>query len=131
MMEEMLVPRAQVIESRLAIRCVDEAVARALAVAGEQDRTLAAVTRERVELGLAEPPLQQQMDMLLGHYEAMLEHYGTNGGLKIARKHVAWYSKGLFGSAEFRTRINQIDDPKQVTVAIRDFYAPQIERLAA
>ncbi|HVI87807.1 MAG TPA: tRNA dihydrouridine synthase DusB [Dongiaceae bacterium] len=80
---------------------------------------------------LAEPPLQQQMDMLLGHYEAMLEHYGTNGGLKIARKHVAWYSKGLFGSAEFRTRINQIDDPKQVTVAIRDFYAPQIERLAA
>jgi len=80
---------------------------------------------------LAEPPLQQQMDMLLGHYEAMLEHYGTNGGLKIARKHVSWYSKGLFGSAEFRTRINQIDDPKQVTVAIRDFYAPQIERLAA
>jgi len=80
---------------------------------------------------LPEPPLQQQMEMLLGHYEAMLEHYGTSGGLKIARKHVSWYSKGLFGSAEFRTRINQIDDPKQVTVAIRDFYAPQIERLAA
>lgn len=78
-----------------------------------------------------EPPLRQQMEMLLGHYEAMLEHYGTSGGLKIARKHVAWYSKGLFGSAEFRVRINQIDDPKQVTVAIRDFYEPQIERLAA
>ncbi|HWU00953.1 MAG TPA: tRNA dihydrouridine synthase DusB [Terriglobales bacterium] len=80
---------------------------------------------------LAEPPLQQQMEMLLGHYEAMLEHYGVSGGLKIARKHVSWYSKGLFGSAEFRTRINQIDDPKQVTVAIRDFYEPQIDRLAA
>lgn len=79
----------------------------------------------------ADPPLQQQLDMLLEHYEAMLEHYGTNAGLKIARKHVAWYSKGLFGSADFRTRINQIDDPQQVTVAIRDFYEPQIERLAA
>jgi len=78
-----------------------------------------------------EPPLQRQLEMLLGHYEAMLEHYGTSGGLKIARKHVAWYSKGLFGSADFRTRINQIDDPKQVTTAIRDFYEPQIERLAA
>lgn len=78
-----------------------------------------------------EPPLQRQLEMLLGHYEAMLEHYGTSGGLKIARKHVAWYSKGLFGSADFRTRINQIDDPKQVTMAIRDFYEPQIERLAA
>ncbi|HVJ43973.1 MAG TPA: tRNA dihydrouridine synthase DusB [Dongiaceae bacterium] len=78
-----------------------------------------------------EPPLQEQLSMLLEHYEAMLEHYGTSGGLKIARKHVSWYSKGLFGSAEFRTRINQIDDPKQVTIAIRDFYEPQIERLAA
>lgn len=78
-----------------------------------------------------EPPLHQQMEMLLGHYQAMLEHYGTSGGLKIARKHVAWYSKGLFGSADFRTRINQIDDPQQVTTAIRDFYEPQIERLAA
>jgi tRNA-dihydrouridine synthase B len=80
---------------------------------------------------LPEPPLYQQLDMLLEHYAAMLEHYGTSGGLKIARKHVSWYSKGLFGSAEFRTRINQIDDPKQVTVAIRDFYEPQIQRLAA
>jgi tRNA-dihydrouridine synthase B len=80
---------------------------------------------------LPEPPLHQQLDMLLEHYAAMLEHYGTSGGLKIARKHVSWYSKGLFGSAEFRTRINQIDDPKQVTVAIRDFYEPQIQRLAA
>ena len=60
-----------------------------------------------------------------------LARHGTSGGLKIARKHVAWYSKGLFGSADFRTRINQIDDPKQVTTAIRDFYEPQIERLAA
>jgi tRNA-dihydrouridine synthase B len=80
---------------------------------------------------LPDPPLQQQLDMLIEHYEAMLEHYGTSGGLKIARKHVAWYSKGLFGSAEFRTRINQIDEPQQVTAAIRDFYLPQIDRLAA
>lgn len=80
---------------------------------------------------LPDPALPQQLDMLLEHYEAMLEHYGTSGGLKIARKHVSWYSKGLFGSAEFRTKINQIDDPKQVTMAIRDFYEPQIQRLAA
>jgi len=80
---------------------------------------------------LPEPALHDQLAMLLEHYEAMLEHYGTSGGLKIARKHVAWYSKGLFNSADFRTRINQIDDPAQVRVAIRDFYEPQIERLAA
>jgi tRNA-dihydrouridine synthase B len=52
-------------------------------------------------------------------------------GVKIARKHVAWYSKGLYGSNEFRTRINFMDDPRQVEAAILDFYTPQIERAAA
>ncbi|HEX9449400.1 MAG TPA: tRNA dihydrouridine synthase DusB, partial [Dongiaceae bacterium] len=33
---------------------------------------------------LPEPPLTQQMEMLLEHYEAILEHYGMSGGLKIA-----------------------------------------------
>jgi tRNA-dihydrouridine synthase B len=80
---------------------------------------------------LPEPPLTEQLAMLLEHYETMLEHYGISGGVKIARKHVAWYSKGLHASADFRTRINQIDDPKQVAAAIRDFYLPQIDRLAA
>jgi tRNA-dihydrouridine synthase B len=51
--------------------------------------------------------------------------------VKIARKHVAWYSKGLHGSAEFRTRINFMDDPKAVEAAIHEFYAPQLERAAA
>jgi len=78
-----------------------------------------------------DPPLARQLATLLEHYRAILEHYGEASGVKIARKHVAWYSKGLFGSAEFRTRINQLDDPGQVESAIRDFYAPQLEREAA
>jgi tRNA-dihydrouridine synthase B len=61
----------------------------------------------------------------------MLTHYGVSTGLKIGRKHVAWYSKGLPGSAEFRTRIMQLEEPHQVRDAIHDFYAPQLDRLAA
>ena len=61
----------------------------------------------------------------------ILEHYGVQHGVKIARKHVAWYSKGLYGSNEFRTRINFMDDPQNVEAAILDFYTPQIERAAA
>lgn len=80
---------------------------------------------------ISDPPLQEQQATVLEHYDAMLEHYGTQTGLKIARKHVAWYSKGLPGSAEFRTRIMQIEQPEQVRQAVRDFYAPQLERLAA
>jgi tRNA-dihydrouridine synthase B len=80
---------------------------------------------------LPDPPLTRQLATLLEHYRAILEHYGIDAGVKIARKHVAWYSKGLHGSAEFRTRINQMDDPRTVEAAIHGFYAPQIDRGAA
>jgi tRNA-dihydrouridine synthase B len=80
---------------------------------------------------LPDPPLAEQQATVLEHYDAMLAHYGISTGLKIGRKHVAWYSKGLPGSAEFRTRIMQLDDPQQVRDAIHDFYAPQLDRLAA
>jgi tRNA-dihydrouridine synthase B len=80
---------------------------------------------------LPDPPLAKQMAILLEHYRAILEHYGEASGVKIARKHVAWYSKGLHSSNDFRTRINQMDDPKAVEAAIHDFYMPQIEQAAA
>jgi tRNA-dihydrouridine synthase B len=80
---------------------------------------------------LPDPSLAEQQATVLEHYDAMLEHYGVSTGLKIGRKHVAWYSKGLPGSAEFRTRIMKIDEPQQVRAAIRDFYAPQLDRMAA
>ena len=80
---------------------------------------------------LPDPPLAKQLSILLEHYRAILEHYGVQSGVKIARKHVAWYSKGLYGSAEFRTKINFMDDPKAVEAAILDFYTPQLERAAA
>lgn len=80
---------------------------------------------------LPDPPLAEQQATVLEHYDAMLGHYGMQTGSKIARKHVAWYSKGLPGSAEFRTRIMQIEAPEQVRQAVRDFYAPQLDRMAA
>lgn len=80
---------------------------------------------------LADPSLAEQQATVLEHYDAMLVHYGVSTGLKIGRKHVAWYSKGLPGSAEFRTRIMQLEEPQQVRDAIHDFYAPQLDRLAA
>ncbi|WP_428247381.1 tRNA dihydrouridine synthase DusB [Ferrovibrio sp.] len=80
---------------------------------------------------LADPSLEEQERIVLEHYDAMLEFYGLQTGVKIARKHVAWYSKGLPGSADFRTRIMQIEQPDDVRRAVRDFYAPQLDRLAA
>jgi len=73
---------------------------------------------------LPDPPLDTQLDIVLGHYEEMLVHYGKEVGARIARKHVAWYSKGLPGSAEFRAAINGTVDVAGVRHLIRSFYEP-------
>jgi tRNA-dihydrouridine synthase B len=80
---------------------------------------------------LRDPPLAEQLAILLTHYDAMLAHYGSEAGMRVARKHVGWYSKGLPDSGEFRAAINHIADPRQAIEAIRAFYSPRIERLAA
>ena len=79
----------------------------------------------------ADPPLAAQHGMILGHYEAMLSHYGSEIGLRIARKHLAWYSKGLPGSAEFRAAVNQTADVPRVKALLRAFFEPLVEREAA
>jgi tRNA-dihydrouridine synthase B len=80
---------------------------------------------------LPDPPLAQQLGMLLEHYRDMLVHYGSEPGMRVARKHIGWYSKGLPGSGEFRAAINRIANPTAVIEAIRAFYAPLVERFAA
>jgi tRNA-dihydrouridine synthase B len=80
---------------------------------------------------LPDPPLAAQLEIVLGHYEEMLLHYGTEPGSRIARKHVAWYSKGLPGSAEFRATVNETIDAARVRELIRSFYEPLLAREAA
>jgi tRNA-dihydrouridine synthase B len=75
-----------------------------------------------------EPGLADQFAVLLRHYEAMLAHHGREPGLRLARKHVAWYSKGLPGSAEFRAEVNRLDNADAVVDLIRRFYEPLVER---
>ncbi len=76
----------------------------------------------------AEPSLQTQLDVLLEHYRDMLHHHGTNTGVRLARKHIAWYSKGLPGSAEFRAEVNRRDTPDRVEALIHEFYQPLLDQ---
>jgi tRNA-dihydrouridine synthase B len=79
---------------------------------------------------LPDPPLTEQRDTLLDHYDAMLSHYGVNVGSRIARKHLGWYSKGLYGSSEFRAAVNRCDDPAQVKAMVAEFYMPLLAEAA-
>jgi tRNA-dihydrouridine synthase B len=80
---------------------------------------------------IPDPPLHEQLEIVLGHYEEMLLHYGVETGSRIARKHIAWYSKGLPGSAEFRAAVNQTRDVHRVRELIGAFYDPLLARAAA
>lgn len=79
----------------------------------------------------ADPSLDEQYALVCEHYRRMLDHYGRDAGAKIARKHLGWYTKGMHGSAEFRNRVNFIDDPRQVMDELERFYGPFLQRRAA
>lgn len=71
---------------------------------------------------IPDPPMIEQKRILLAHYAAMLEHAGENAGVRLARKHVGWYSRGLPGSADFRAQINRLPDAASVRREIHTFY---------
>src|SRR5262249_8510917 len=56
---------------------------------------------------LPDPSLAEQCAAVRGHFDAMLAHYGEETGVRMARKHLGWYSKGLPASAEFRAAVNR------------------------
>jgi tRNA-dihydrouridine synthase B len=83
---------------------------------------------------LADPVVGEQYRVIVEHYHDMLDIYGKVVGVNMARKHLGWYTRGLPGSAEFRNRVNFIDDPDAVLSSLAQFYArfdPVSERLVA
>jgi tRNA-dihydrouridine synthase B len=78
-----------------------------------------------------DPSMDEQLDIILEQYDAMQSLYGVQTGVNLARKHIGWYTKGLAGSAEFRNRVNFVDDPRQVMQMLQEFYSPWLARSAA
>lgn len=57
----------------------------------------------------AEPDIHEQAHILQNHIAALHEFYGEFLGLRIARKHVAWYIEKYEDSQSFKSRFNKID----------------------
>ena len=78
-----------------------------------------------------DPGPEQMYAIVIAHFEALLSHYGTLVGVRNARKHLAWYSRGIPGSAEFRARVNSLDDPAAVRLALDGFFGRLSGKVAA
>lgn len=64
-------------------------------------------------------------DLLLRHLDALYRFYGNEAGVRIARKHIAWYSRHLPGAAAFRAQINTPHTPAEQLALVRDFFMGQ------
>jgi tRNA-dihydrouridine synthase B len=60
--------------------------------------------------------------ILKAHLEDLYEFYGLETGFRVARKHIAWYTKGLVGSAHFRHHMNQLPSIDEQMQAVNDFF---------
>jgi tRNA-dihydrouridine synthase B len=72
------------------------------------------------------PSILAQKEIVLNHFDEMIDHYGSETAVSLARKHIGWYSGGLRSSAEFRARINITRDIDQIKQEINNFYDSQL-----
>ena len=63
---------------------------------------------------LPEPSVTQKMHIMLKHIEKICEYKGERVGIREARKHAAWYTKGLHGAANYRARIGLISSIEEL-----------------
>ncbi len=82
---------------------------------------------------LPPPSLSEIRDTLLEHLQAIYDFYGEYTGVRMARKHICWYSKFQPRGAAFRKHINQLETSTQQLAVTREFFDQLItkEELAA
>ncbi len=66
--------------------------------------------------------------MLLAHLDDLYGFYGEHTGVRVARKHISWYTKGLAGSALFRHGMNQLQTCAEQLSAVNEFFAELASR---
>ena len=72
------------------------------------------------------PSVAQKREIMLSHLDEMLICYGTDG-MRLARKHIAWYAHGMPGSAALRDVANNTHDSHLVFDAVNRFFNEQNE----
>ena len=69
------------------------------------------------------PDVSEIHRVLIKHLHDLYDFYGEYSGVRIARKHISWYTKGLVGSAAFRHNMNQLQTTDQQMAAASEFFS--------
>lgn len=71
---------------------------------------------------LSPPRVEEIHRVLLAHLDDLYSFYGEYTGVRMARKHISWYTKGLKSSAEFRHAMNRLESTRAQLEAIKRFF---------
>ena len=70
-------------------------------------------------------------DLVVAHYLAILDHYGSSAGVKAARKHLGWYLETANAPGTLRGAILTQTNPEVVIAHLAAAFVDTGERLAA
>jgi len=71
---------------------------------------------------LPDPVIEEKVKIILSHYKDPVDYYGENVGIRMARKHIGWYSSGFKGSGDFRRRFNGLKGSQESIQSIEDYF---------
>jgi len=71
---------------------------------------------------LAEPSILEVKTIMLEHLQNLYQFYGEYTGVRIARKHISWYSKGHRNGAAFRQAVNRVENVSEQLRVTEDFF---------
>jgi len=77
---------------------------------------------------MASPEVDEIHRVLIAHLNDLYQFYGEYTGVRVARKHISWYTKGLAGSAAFRHAMNRLETSAEQRAAVNEFFAQLAER---
>ncbi len=77
---------------------------------------------------LPAPEVGEIHGLLLGHLDELYRFYGEETGVRMARKHIAWYTRGLADSAGFRHAMNRLETTREQIEAVNAFFRRTAER---
>lgn len=66
------------------------------------------------EIILPEPPVSERMRVMVKHIKRICEYKGERVGIREARKHAAWYIKGIKGAAAYRQQVGALESIEQL-----------------
>ncbi|MEW6590187.1 MAG: tRNA dihydrouridine synthase DusB [Pseudomonadota bacterium] len=72
---------------------------------------------------LPQPEVAEIHAVLLGHLDDLYAFYGEVTGVRVARKHISWYTRGLVGSSAFRHAMNQLDSVGEQLAVVNAYFA--------